>query len=87
MGKVVISTWANGCILAHMAVSYTHLDVYKRQDISRVTIYDQFNKVVHAGNLNDSYGNIDITQLHSGIYSVMVQLANGEVLAKKFYKQ
>ncbi len=63
------------------------LNIAVEEDISRVTIYDQFNKVVHSGNLNDSYGNIDITQLHSGIYSVMVQLANGEVLAKKFYKQ
>ncbi|MBK8055609.1 MAG: T9SS type A sorting domain-containing protein [Saprospiraceae bacterium] len=63
------------------------LNIAVDEDISRVTIYDQFKRVVHSGNLYDSYGNIDITHLNSGLYTVTVQLENGELMAKKFYKQ
>ena len=63
------------------------LNIVVDEDISRVTIYDQFNKVVHTGNLTDSYENIDISHLNNGLYSITVQLNNGEVMSKRFYKQ
>ena len=63
------------------------LNITVDENISKLTIYDQFNRVVHSGNLYDTYGNIDITHLNSGLYTVTVQLENGELMAKKFYKQ
>ncbi|MBK8516788.1 MAG: PKD domain-containing protein [Saprospiraceae bacterium] len=63
------------------------INVVVNEDISRAVIYNQMNQIVLSTNLYDSYGNIDITGLKEGMYLVNIQLSNGEVISKRFYKK
>jgi hypothetical protein len=53
-----------------------------------LVLYDQFGRIIlNQNNIENSYHNIDISNLHSGIYSLQIKYHDGSISNRNFIKE